>query len=246
MGERRSIAVGTFAILLCVLGSQSVRAQQADDPFAAEEDPFAEEEEAAPADPNAQSGEALPPPTVPDGYGGQQPQTAQPAPAAPGTQPGYGQQQPAYAQPAYGQQVYQPQPRPPRLHRIPYREGMAVPEGGRIIEKRSLALAITGGAMFLVSYGLSVSLYVDAGFTGMMLVPVLGPIIETREDDFLAIDRFLLVLDGLVQGVGLTLLGLGIGRKKKYIEYYGMNEPGWRVSPRVGPGGGGVDLRARF
>ncbi len=243
MGERRSIAVGLLTILLGLSVGPTALAQEDANPFAEEEDPFTDEEEAAepaPADPNVQSGEALPPPTVPDGYGSQQPQGAQPAPS----QPGYGQQQPAYGQqqPGYGQ-AYQ---RPPRLQRIPYREGMPVPEGGQIIEKRSLGLIIAGGAMFLVSYGLSVSLYADAGFTGMMLVPVLGPIIETREDDFLAIDRFLLVLDGLVQGVGITLLGLGIGRKKKFLEFYGMNEPGWRVTPRLGIGGGGVDLRARF
>ncbi|MBO6934798.1 MAG: hypothetical protein JJ863_07480 [Deltaproteobacteria bacterium] len=243
MGERRSIAVGILVFLLGVIGSTTALAQQGEDPFAAEEDPFAEEEAepAESADPNAQSGEALPPPTVPDGYGNQ-PQ-AQPAPAATGNQPGYGQQQPAYAQPAYPQQQYQ---RPPRLQRIPYHEGMTVPEGGRLIEKRSLGLIIAGGAMFLVTYGLSVSFYADSSLSGLMLVPVLGPIIETRNDDLFAIDRFLLVLDGLVQAAGLTLFGLGIGRKKKFIEFYGMNEPGWRVTPRVGIGGGGIDLRARF
>ena len=249
MGARRwgiwGLAVAGLSLALVASHAEA----QGDDPFAAEDDPFADDategaDEAQPAESGEQSGEALPPPTVPDGYGGGQPQQggAPPAQTAPNQQPGYGQTQPSYGQ----QQPYQPQQRPPRLRQVPYREGMTIPEGGRIVEKRRLGMIIAGGAMFLVAYGLSVSLYVDIDFSGMMLVPVVGPFIETREDDLFAIDRLLLVFDGLVQGVGLTLLGLGIGRKKKIVEFYGLNEPGWRVTPRLGPGGGGVDLRARF
>lgn len=262
MGERRAVTSGLFIslIALALLQPTSAWAQEGENPFVEDEDPFATETgegdpAESPDDPNEtgeQSGEALPPPTVPEGYGGGEPAEgaqpaqggAQPAPNTSG-QPGYGQSQPGYAQPGYGQQPYAQQ-RPPRLQRIPYREGMSIPEGGRLIEKRSLGLIITGGAMFLVSYGLAASLYVDSDFTGAMLVPVVGPIIETREDDLLALGRMFLVFDGLLQGAGLTLFALGLGRKKKYIEYYGSNEPGWRVSPRFGFGGGGIDLRARF
>ncbi len=123
---------------------------------------------------------------------------------------------------------------------------MQIPEGGRIIEKRRIGLIIAGAAMFAVSYGSSVSLFAeDVGFTGWMLVPAIGPIGEAAQD-YTAIGRMLLVFDGLVQMAGLTLFTFGLASKSRMLEFYGLNEPGWRVTPRVGPGGGGLDLRARF
>lgn len=253
MGRRHWSSWSCVLIGLLAFTAAPAHAQ---DPFADEDDPFEEEtEETAPADSGEQSGETIPPPTVPEGYGSQPQQGgAQPAPGAPGQQqqPGYGQQQqqqgygqqPGYAQDGYPMQAQQ---RPPRLQRIPYREGMQVPEGGRIIERRKLGLIIAGGAMFLVSYGIAVSLYVDLTFfSGAMLIPFVGPIIETRQDDLLALDRMLLVVDGLVQIAGFTLLTLGLVKKTKLIEYYGLNERGWTVTPRAGARGAGLDLRARF
>jgi hypothetical protein len=256
MGRRRSRLWSCVLVGMVAFVAVPVHAQQDDDPFAEEEDPFAEDQEEADgqADPNAQSGEAIPPPTVPEGYGSQpqqgQDSGAQPAPAAPG-QPGYGQQQPGYGQqqPGYGQQQpgYGYQQPAPRLRRIPYREGMQVPEGGRIVEKRRIGLIIAGAAMFAVSYGTSISLFVDdIGFTGWMAVPAIGPFGEAAQDDYTALGRFFLAFGGLVQIAGLSLFTLGLASKSKSIEFYGLDERGWTVTPRAGVRGAGLDLRARF
>jgi len=273
MGRPRSSLLSYVLVGLVALASAPVA--QAQDPFEEEDDPFEEEdatgEEGSAAEPDAQSGEAIPPPTVPAGYGSEQQQggaaqqqggSAQPAPAAPAPgQPGYGQQQQGYGQqqPGYGQQQqgygqqqpgygYQrPQQRPPRLQRIPYREGMQVPEGGRIVEKRRIGLIIAGAAMFAVSYGTSLSLFIDnIGFSGWMAVPAIGPFGEAAQDDYSALGRFFLAFGGLVQIAGLTLFTLGLASKSKIIEYYGVNERGWSVTPRAGARGAGLDLRARF
>ena len=228
------LALG-LASLTFALGGRA-HAQE-EDPFAAEDDPFADDAEAQQAaDPFAPdvepgTGEALPPPTVPDGYGG---------PPAPQAQPYPQQTQPAHGQPGY------PAPRR-RAQRVPYVEGMEIPEGARLVEKRRTGMVIAGAAMFGASYALSISLYAESySFSAWMIVPVIGPFVEAGGDSFTSGDRFILVLDGLVQAAGLTLFIAGLVAKKRYVEVWTGNEPGWMLAPRVGPGGGGLDLRATF
>lgn len=173
--------------------------------------------------------------------------------------PAYGQPVQA-VQPAYGQQAqpYQPYQARPRRHRDPYVEGMDLPQGAQITKRVRLGLLIPGGIMFLVPYlstVLSWSFLRDARRSdrqpqGVLLAPVIGPFLaiggldENFED--MGRDRgsrpVWLALDGLLQLAGLTMAIMG-AIPKKYVEYYAGP---LQITPRVGVGGGGLDLTARF
>ena len=247
MGELRAdrasrIALGWLAGIclgLALMAPAQAVAQESENPFEADEDPFAEDDGSEGQASESEGEEEIPPPTVPEGYGnggGQQPPPQQ----------GYAQP----AQPGYGQPVYPGtvQQRPPRLQRMPYREGMEIPPGGRVVAKRRTGLLISGAAMFGISYATSITLYLDVvTFREWMLVPVIGPFVEIGNDDITSGGRLLLAIDGLVQTTGLTLFILGLVSKRHFVEYYAeLNEPGWRVRPRLGATGGGLDLSARF
>ena len=251
MGELRAdrasrIALGWLAGIclgLALMAPAQAVAQESENPFEADEDPFAEDDGSEGQASESEGEEEIPPPTVPEGYGngngnggGQQPPPQQ----------GYAQP----AQPGYGQPVYPGtvQQRPPRLQRMPYRQGMEIPPGGRVVAKRRTGLLISGAAMFGISYATSITLYLDIiAFREWMLVPVIGPFVEIGNDDITSGGRLLLAIDGLVQTTGLTLFILGLVSKRHFVEYYAeLNEPGWRVRPRLGATGGGLDLSARF
>ncbi|MAQ13707.1 MAG: hypothetical protein CMN30_02805 [Sandaracinus sp.] len=236
------VMVGAWLIGVGLGTAGSVAAQADGDPnpFESEADPFAEDSEGAPAEgTTGESGEELPPPTVPDGYGSQPSQYPQPQ-----GEPAQGYAQPGYPQPGYSQPGYQPRA---RRQRIPYQEGMEIPPGASLVEKRRIGLVITGAVMFAVSYGLAVSLYTDIlDFSAWMLVPVLGPFVEVGNDAFGSGAKFIFALDGLLQAGGLALFIGGLVSKRQYVEYWASDEPGWRVAPRFGVGGGGLDLRATF
>ena len=182
----------------------------------------------------------------------QQQQYQQPPPGY--GQPGYGQQ-PGYQQPGYQQPMYQARP---RRYRVPYEEGMEIPEGGQITRRVRLGMLIPGAILFVVPYlstALSYSFLKDVRSSsrqpqGILLVPVLGPwlAIPNLDENFEDMGResgtrrFWLTLNGLVQLAGLTMAIVG-AIPRKYVTYYAS---GVQITPRVGPDGGGLDLTARF
>lgn len=188
----------------------------------------------------------------------QQHQQQQQQPAGYGQQPaGYGQQPAGYQQPQpqYQQPVYQARP---RRHRVPYYEGMEMPEGGTITKRVRLGLLIPGAALFLIPYlstALTYSFLADARAStrqpqAVLLVPVIGPFlaIPNLDENFEDMGRdsgtrkFWLTLNGLVQLAGLAM-GIAGAIPKKYVEYYAGN---FNILPRFSADGGGLDLTARF
>lgn len=230
-------------------------------------------QEPAPQDPFEQ-GDELPPPPVevveqPAGYEYQEPQPGQPQPGQPQpaqqpyVQPG---QQPAPGQPQYGQPQYaQPQYAPgygpqyapqPRLRRERYYEGMTIPPGGELIERRRTGMIISGAALFGGMYLITVAATASvtgggiSGGTGgepILYVPVVGPFIRAFYDGTIRGARVFFVVDGLVQTIGATLLVVGLASKNRYIQYYAESEDGRRqlaLSPMVGETNGlSLDLR---
>lgn len=240
----RSLGVWTLMLVLTGATSFSVVASAQD---------------AQPAD-----DQAVPPPEQggvvvvehqPDNQQHQQ-QQQQPPPGY-GQQPaGYGQQPAGYQpQPVYQQPVYQPRP---RRHRVPYTEGMDMPEGGTITKRVRLGLLIPGAALFVIPYlstALTYSFLADARASTrqpqpILLVPVLGPFlaIPNLDENFEDMGRdsgtrkFWLTFNGLIQLAGLTMAIVG-AIPKKYVEYYAGN---FNIMPRFGADGGGLDLTARF
>ncbi|MFK7999430.1 MAG: hypothetical protein AB8H86_07525 [Polyangiales bacterium] len=195
-----------------------------------------------------------PPPVVyaqPHGQGAVQVAPVQPAVlppqprGAPVAPSGYGPQPNAYAP---GQQnVYAPgqpyvyPPRRSRHVRIRYREGMEVPEGASIVERRRRGLLIAGIAAFAASYGISaVFASLDADLA-IMAVPFAGPLIWQARDgssDTAAGMAFL----SIAQVAGVVLFALGL-RKRTYIEYWADRDgPTLIVTPDITPQYAGVSL----
>lgn len=171
------------------------------------------------------------------------PPQPQGAPVAPN---GYGPQQPnAYTpgQPnvyAPGQPYVYP-PRRSRHVRIRYREGMEVPEGAALIERRRRGLLIAGIAAFAASYGMSAVFASLDPELAIMAVPFAGPIIWQARDggsDTAAGMAFL----SIAQVVGVVLFALGL-RKRTYIEYWAERDgPTLIVTPDITPHYAGVSL----
>lgn len=175
-------------------------------------------------------------------------QEAQPSPIQPVPEPPV-----VYVPVPPEQTLYMPGQRPPRQRRYrePYYEGMVIPPGGEIIQRRKIGLMIPGAVMFGISYISVASFYaiandLDENPPGKLLVPVLGP--------FLAMDRyttssgrFVLGWAGLMQGVGLTLFALGVV-PRRYVQYYAGTgtEVQWALTPRANGTELGLDLGLRF
>lgn len=164
-------------------------------------------------------------PVAPTGYGPQQPNAY-----APGQPNAYTPGQP-YAYP----------PRRSRHVRIRYREGMEVPEGASLVERRKRGLLIAGIAAFAGSYGISaVFASLDAELA-IMAVPFAGPLIWQVRDgssDTAAGMAFL----SIAQVAGVVLFALGL-RKRTYIEYWADRDgPTLMVTPDISPHYAGVSL----
>lgn len=178
------------------------------------------------------------------------------------TYQGYGPYDPGYA-PA-------PQPAPgsflPEL--LPYRPGMTVPPGYEVETHANRGLAIGGSLLFIGSYVAAIGAAGASGFdngTGWLALPVAGPwaTIASRsspcEDDQEprecvndALDEgvvlSVLVLDGLAQLTGFSLMIIGAASKTHWLVRKDAATSGPEVSfaPRVGSGGGGFSLYGRF
>jgi hypothetical protein len=136
----------------------------------------------------------------------------------------------------------------PRLHRVPYEEGMPVPPGGVVVERSRRGLWIPGMTIFGATYGATVfaALYFQEFRTdprnriAVLYVPVLGPLLYTpfvRLPDNAA----LLVANALVQGGGLAMVLVGFLMKKRELVYVarGPNQRELTILPTVSAGGVG-------
>lgn len=117
---------------------------------------------------------------------------------------------------------------PPGME-LPYEDGDPIPPGYRVVRQSRRGLVIAGSIVGGIAYGFSITGAVGADFdnkSGSLLVPVLGPWImlalggasdkcqsgsygsycETNSGL-----RSMLVLDGLMQVAGATMLAVGIG-----------------------------------
>ncbi len=117
--------------------------------------------------------------------------------------------------------------------RIRYQEGMEVPQGAELVERRKTGLWIAGLAIFGATYISSVLVASAGGDLAAFGVPVVGPIIwQVREGD--RDTTPLILLDALAQTAGLVLFALGM-RKTRYIEYWASTPGGRRLAviPRI-------------
>ncbi|MCB9624760.1 MAG: hypothetical protein H6723_15715 [Sandaracinus sp.] len=157
--------------------------------------------------------------------------------------PGYGQPQPGYGQPVYAQQPYQPQA---RRRREVFDPNATYPADARVYKRMRIGLLASGAAVFAVSYGMAAALALEDGINvpNRLVVPLVGPWISMNAADG-SVGRLGYAFAGLTQAIGLTLLILGV-IPRTYVEYYASSQPGWRVAPTGGQGGGGLEAAYRF
>jgi len=209
--------LGLAATVACLLGSVLSSAT----PAAAQTAPPAPAP--APALPVAAQPPLAPPPPPPPG-------SAPPAP------PPY-----AYPPPPYGY-AYPPPPygyaRPMVPATVPY-EGGPVPPGFHVEERPRRGLIIAGAVVAGVPWAIGLAAVSSEDFpngSGWLIVPGLGPwlTLAARHDttctygssstgysstcvDFEGASRFLLVMDGLIQTAGVTMLIVGLASPKKVV-----------------------------
>lgn len=204
------------------------------------------------SDPAAPVAPVAPPPTAPATSPSG---VAQPAPAQPPATQNHiyvHQAPPAYGQPVYAQPYAQPRP---RVYRVPYEEGMPVPEGGQIISKTRPGLWVPGLGLFLATYGLTAlsgSIIADVAehrdrtererAARYLYIPVLGPFLFIPHSG--PGGETLLVFDGLLQAGGIALFVVGLTMKRQFLVYMAEGPRGRRfaLAPAAAPGGVGLEL----
>jgi|HubBroStandDraft_6_1064221.scaffolds.fasta_scaffold414253_2 hypothetical protein len=145
--------------------------------------------------------------------------------------PGYGPSMygapPGAPQGYYSQPYYYPPPMtvlpPPTL---PYLEGEPVPQGyqikGRPVRSMVLAGAITFGSTYLVSALTAASLLAadssDNGGYAALFAPLAGPFAAIGTLHSSGAGTLWLVLDGLGQVAGATMLIYGLAAEEKYLQ----------------------------
>ena len=159
--------------------------------------------------------------------GGAAPPGQPPPAAAPQPYPATGYPPPGYPPPGY----YPPPPeRPKTLH---YQEGQPIPPGYYLDEGPIKGLVISGSIVLGVFYGLALMVASADGFPNeshWLAVPVAGPFITmaAREDrcdeDAYALDcvsdamvRTYLIMDGIGQVAGATLLTVGLASTRRRL-----------------------------
>jgi hypothetical protein len=180
-----------------------------------------------------------PPPPPPPSHEGSESAAELGAPAPP---PGYGYASPpTYAPPTYG-----PPRAPRRIHRVAYEEGMPIPPGAKVMERRRQGLWIAGLAAFGGAYALTALTALEIGeyadpdaraAARLLYVPVLGPLLYLPQVGG-RVEKALLVMLTLAQGGGLAMFIAGLLAKKKYLVYYAHGPRGRAVamSPILSPG----------
>jgi hypothetical protein len=130
---------------------------------------------------------------------------------------------------------------------LPYDEGQPIPPGYRVRRSINKGLVITGSAVLGAPWALGVSIAGNDKFSnqsGWLIVPVVGPLITlalrndcvTREYYSGCYDdgtRGMLILDGLTQAAGLTLMVLGVAVPKTQLVQSGF--VALQLAPIVGP-----------
>jgi hypothetical protein len=128
---------------------------------------------------------------------------------------------------------------------LPYRDGEQAPPGYHLETGVRKGLVIAGASMFGAGYGISIAVAAstEGDETAMPLyVPVVGPFIVAAQVDYggqlggLSV-MFIgvpLVIDGLVQTAGATMLIAGVAAKRKYYERDDLAERD--TTPRVAVG----------
>ncbi len=138
-----------------------------------------------------------------------------------------------------------------RRYREPYFDGMQIPPGGEIIQRRKLGLMIPGLAIFGVSYISMVSAYAISNDLGndpppAMLVPVLGPFLAMGRYEN-STSRVGLGFLGTMQVIGVTMFAVGVV-PRRYVQYFAGtgDSPSWALMPVAGAGELGAQLGVRF
>lgn len=123
-----------------------------------------------------------------------------------------------------------------------YEDGDPIPPGYRVRTQPRRGLVITGAALGGAAYGFAVMGAVDTGFedkSGFLLIPLVGPWLmlatggaqdetcpadaDECEDENNQVERAVLVLDGLAQATGVTLLALGFAFPRQRLELAGLD-----------------------
>jgi hypothetical protein len=190
----------------------------------------------------APSGLEAPPPAGTAPHPGGQPH---------GPPPHYGSAPPHYESgppPYYGAHPQQPMySHRPRMHRVPYEDGMPIPPGAQVVERSRPGLWIPGLAIFggfwlttaLAGASIQSADYIEDGRRDgawRLYLPVLGPVLFRRYAYPGA--RPWLVMDTMVQAGGLVMFMAGLLAKRRLLVYYAEG-PGGRsvaLSPVVGLG----------
>jgi hypothetical protein len=168
---------------------------------------------------------------------------------------------PPYVSP-YAPAPYRPYSRAPA--RLRYEEGDPIPPGYHVVHRSRQGLVIGGSIMFLVSYGISLSVAFIYDFkdeTNWLTIPVAGPWLMMYhrsqpdcdsqsgngcvEQGLEAILRFYLGADGVVQAAGAAMFLFGIAGRKILVRddvYANVH----LMPTRVGASGYGAMLTGRF
>ena len=108
---------------------------------------------------------------------------------------------------------------------MPYEEGMAIPPGYRRTQKARRPLVIAGTVMLATGYGLSLPIGLTAlaidndSEYAWLAVPAVGPFVTLAITNHGAPwETTMLLLDGLTQAGGLSLLIAGFVAKEEVIE----------------------------
>lgn len=161
--------------------------------------------------------------------------------------------------PQYYDPYYAPRPQRMRRYRVPYHEGMAIPEGGYVVTKRRMGLAIPGAVLFGVPYISTLAVWTSEPWidrervSATVLIPGIGPFIALAKIDPGDYDypqglRVGLAFDGLFQIAGITMLSFGLIGKKYLIYYADVRDRtvAFQLSPIVSPYSTGASLGVRF
>jgi hypothetical protein len=154
---------------------------------------------------------------------------------------------------------------PPTAARLPYREGRPTPPGYAVDTVPRAGLIVGGatmaGVLHVVSMISAVALDAEADETLVdeqggvrsdpefdnrytpLFIPLVGPFITVKTAEAHGTGMALLVMNGVAQVTGLSLVISGLAAPKKVLV---REEPSFAIAPLVTEGGGGVALEGKF
>jgi hypothetical protein len=244
IGLRRALAASIGVTMLALASGVGAQSDEAPAPTEAPDSP------PSPAPPSPAPPSSAPPPSV------------APAETTPPTQaPGYGQPPPpgyGYPPPLYPVPYYFPVQEPPA-----WSPGEPAPPGYRV-ETRPDVKTIRSGVGLLVGFWI-VSVItgaalneaeqpkeedgddVEPGDWSVLYWPVAGPFLAMRHTSTEDAGWGLLLLDGVLQSVGVIAIGIGLAsREQKLVRDSASAALELRVAPTLHRTGAGVGLLGRF